>query len=161
ENEQRLGVNAKTYLQGHLPKARELALAQADAEIDLATASLLRRAEREGARTVYQFYAPVGAVVSGIRASASVVQNIGGSERTELASALDKLRDALARAEELGEQPKGELLDVVHDARAELERPQPNGVRLTSLLYGLGAAVQTVGSIEPAYHALKAAAALA
>ncbi len=66
-----------------LIKARELALAQVDGEVDLAVASLERRAEREGVKSVYQFYAPVGAVVSG-HASESVVQHIGGWSAPQL-----------------------------------------------------------------------------
>jgi hypothetical protein len=141
-------------------KARELALAQVDAEVDLAVASLERRAAREGG-SVYQFYAPVGAVVSGSGASASVVQNIGGQEKAELIGALDRILEAITRAEELRDQPKEDLIDLVREARGELDRPKPNGLRLASVLVGVGQAVQTIGSVDSAYQALKAAAALA
>lgn len=143
-----------------LVKARQLALAETDAEVDLAVASLERRAEKEGVRSVYQFYAPVAAVVSGRHASASVVQNIGGQERAQLAGALERIQEAIAHAEQLQDQPKGELVELVREARNELDRPNPNGLRLTSVLQGIGFAVQTIGSLEPAYRALKAAAAL-
>ena len=41
---------------------------------------------------MYQFYAPVGAVVSGTLASATVMQKIGGKEKAELLTALEGLR---------------------------------------------------------------------
>ncbi len=136
EHQRRIGVGVD-HIHGDLAKARELTLAQVDAEVDLAVASLERRAAREGVRSMYQFYAPVGAVVSGSHASASIVQNIGAQERAELAAALERVAEAVARADELRDEPKEDLIELVREARGELDRPKPNGLRLTSVLEGI------------------------
>jgi hypothetical protein len=145
-----------------LTKARDLALSMADPEVDLALTSVERRLRTEKAETIYQFYAPVGAVVSGANASASVVQNMSAQARADLGAALESLAEAIFSATEIrNQQERGEVVELVSDARRELHRPTPNGWRLISLLQGIGGAVQTVGSALPAYEALKAAARMA
>jgi hypothetical protein len=160
EHNRRIGVGlAQPY--DDLAKARELVLRETDAEVDLAVASLARRAEREGVASVYQFYAPVGAVVSGSHASASVVQNIGAQERVELSAALERILEGVVGAlEDVGQERRDDLVELVREAREEIDRPRPNGLRLTSVLQGIGSAVQTIASVEPAYQTLKGAAAL-
>ncbi len=138
--------------------ARELELTKIDAEIDLAVASFERRAEVEGSHTVFQFYAPVGAVMSGHHASASIVQNIGGEEKAQLARALDGILQAIQRATDVQAKQKDDLVELVRDARGELDRSRPNGIRLSSVLQGIGFSIQTIGSVDAAYQALKTAA---
>ena len=141
----------------NLISAREIVLAQIDGEVDLAVASLeqRQRASSQGG-PVYQFYAPVAAVVSGANASASVVQNIGTQEKSDLGAALDALRAAIAIAAEVRDQSqKEDLIELVSEARQELDKPRPNALRLTSVLMGIGQAVQTIGSVDAAYQAVK------
>ena len=149
----------------NLISAREIVLAQIDGEVDLAVASLeqRQRASSQGGKitSVYQFYAPVAAVVSGANASASVVQNMGAQEKSDLGAALDTLRAAIAVAAEVRDQSqKEDLLELVSEARQELDKPKPNGLRLTSVLSGIGQAVQTIGSVDAAYQAVKVVAAV-
>lgn len=141
-----------------LDQARELSLRALDAEIDLAIASAKRRTSDERREVVYQFYAPVAAVVSGMGASASVVQNIGFSEKEGLSRALDAVNEAVNASTDMDDQQKTDLAELVQDARRELNKPKPNGWKLVSVLQGIGGAIQTIGSAQPAYDALKAIA---
>jgi len=158
EDNERRTATAVEQVHHDLAKARELALVQVDAEVDLAVASAEGKAQREGVSTVQQFYGPVGAVLSGPHASASVVQNIGSREKAELVTALDRLVEAIIRSDEV--QRQDEVIEVVREARDELGRQKPNSLRLTSMLEGVGHAVQTIGSVQDAYQAVKIAAAL-
>jgi len=147
-------------LHTQLRKARDLMLAQVEAEVDLAVASLKRKTEREGVPSVFQFYAPVGAVLSGANASASVVQHLGAQQKSELTTALERLADAIERADEFRDQAKDDVMELVQEARGEVDRARPNRLHLASVLLGIGQAVQTAGSVAPAYGLLKSAAAL-
>jgi hypothetical protein len=66
--------------------------------------------------------------------------------------------------EEIGSSPlsamdKADLIEVAEDAEKELNKEQPNKLRLSSLLGGLATGIQTAGSLGPAYHVFKTAAA--
>lgn len=58
--------------------------------------------------------------------------------------------------EQLAGFSRDEVAELVEDARTELEKPKPNGFRLTNVLTGVATAVQTAASLQPAYQALKA-----
>jgi hypothetical protein len=156
-----MGINFSERLDRFV-RSRDLALTAVDAEVDLAVASAERRGSTDGTSTVYQFYAPVGAVMTGANSSASIIQNMGAQAKTDLGAALDRLREALGRATDVREEhQKGELVELVREAREELDRPRPNGWRLISVLQGIGGAVQTIGSALPAYETLKTVAGMA
>ena len=58
------------------------------------------------------------------------------------------------------QQQKEELLELVSEAREEIDKPKANSIRLASVLGGIGQAVQTIGSATAAYQAVKAVASL-
>lgn len=140
-----------------IDQADRLALRQVDAEIDLAVMSL-NRVAREGQQGVVQVYGPVGAIVSGMYANASVVQNLGPQDHTELRAALTELRRAVESVED--QRRRQELADLTDEVRDELEKPAPNSLRVGAALMAIATGVQTIATVGPAYQAVKAAAAL-
>ena len=56
---------------------------------------------------------------------------------------------------------KAELIEVADASRSELEQPKPNRIKFTGMLSGLASGIQTVASLQDAWAAFKAAAAIA
>lgn len=67
------------------------------------------------------------------------------------------MKQDLARVDELPGYEKDELLDLIEEGRAEVDKAKPNGMRLTSVFSAIATAIQTAGSLQSAYQALKAA----
>ena len=145
-----------------LSDVREQALMKVDAEIDLFVLSLLRQTEAREGKTessgqIFNFYSPIGAIQTGPSATANVVMNLSPRDREALREALERVKEGLSIVEHLPGHPKEEVLDLVEEAKTEVGKPRPNGMRLGSVLMAVGTAIQTVGSLQPAYQALKAA----
>ena len=156
---QQIGIGMATPL---LSDAREQAFMKVDAEIDLFVLSLLRQTEAREGKTessgqIFNFYSPIGAIQTGPSATANVVMNLSHLDREALREALERVKEGLSIVEDLPGHPKEEVLDLVEEAKTEVGKPRPNGMRLGSVLMAVGTAIQTVGSLQPAYQALKAA----
>ena len=155
---QQIGIGMATSLSD----VREQALMKVDAEIDLFVLSLLRQTEAREGKTessgqIFNFYSPIGAIQTGPSATANVVMNLSHLDREALREALERVKEGLSIVEDLPGHPKEEVLDLVEEAKTEVGKPRPNGMRLGSVLMAVGTAIQTVGSLQPAYQALKAA----
>lgn len=142
-----------------LTDARDRALAKVTAEIDLFLLSLTRRAEAQKNQSpaIFNFYSPVGAVQTGPSATANVIQTINPSEKETLLKALETVKQGLVDIDALPAHPKNEIIELVDEAHTEVNKSNPNGTKLGSILLGIATAIQTAGSLQPAYHALKAA----
>ena len=142
--------------------AAERALKMISSEIDLYGVKLKRLAEEQGRieQTIYNFVGPVGAVQTGAYSTATVVQQFDTKERQSLKIALDELHARVVALEVSALPQKEDVLELINDARAEVDRERPNRLRLGSTLSGIGTVIQTVGAAEAAYHALKIAAAM-
>lgn len=138
------------------------AMTKVYSEIDLFILSLVRHSEirdadRESPQPIFNFYSGVGAVQTGPSAIANIVMNIGAEERDVLLRALDLVKEALAGVNSLPAHPTAEIIELVDEVKSEIEKPKPNGTRLGSLASTIATAIQTAGSLQPAYQALKAA----
>jgi hypothetical protein len=111
------------------------------------------------AGATFHIYSPVGAIQTGPGASAIVVQHLDESNREALRAALRELRDALHSVTEPAMVDRSEVAEMTRVTEAELDKSKPNAAILTSLLSGIATGVQTVAAAQPAYMALKAAAA--
>lgn len=141
---------------------RDRAVMKVNAEIELFVLSLHRRTEAkekqgESPQPVFNFYSPVGAIQTGPGATATVVQMLGPQDREALRNALDRLKQDLTEVEKLPGYEKDEVLDFIEEGRAEVEKARPNSMRLTSVFSAIATAIQTAGSLQPAYQVLKAA----
>lgn len=99
----------------------------------------------------------IGALQTGAGSSASVQQWVGG-DTAELRQALAALRVALERAQDVEADQRSELIADIDGAVVELQQENPNKGRLLRWLGGIGAVVGTIGSVQPAYDAVKAVA---
>lgn len=98
------------------------------------------------------------ALQTGANSTTNVQQQWGGGDSTELRAALTALRNALERAQDVEAAQRVDLIADVDSAVAELEQENPNKGRLLRCLGGVGAAVQTVASVQPAYAAVQSLA---
>ena len=142
-----------------LTEARDKALEKVSAEIDLFVLGLQGQQDARGSQAapVYNFYSPVGAVQTGQDASAQVFQNLSTQDRDAFLGAIDALREGLAGIDRLPAHPKQEIVELVEEAEAETKKARPNSSKLLSTFTAISQAVQTVGSLQPAYNTLKAA----
>ena len=140
-----------------MPEARERALAKVTAEIDLFSLSLTRRAEAQNSQSapIVNFYSPVGTVQTGPNATANVVQNINPVDKEVLLRALDAVKQGIASIDRLPVYPKQEIIELVDEAHVEVGKPTPNVTKLGAIMFAVATAIQTVGSLQPAYQTLK------
>ena len=132
------------------------------AEIDLFVASLFANTQRkqkqpDSSRSVFNFYSPVGVFQTGAGATAGVTQIFGSQEQEALIRALDLVKQNLINSEGLAGDLREEMLDLIEEGQTEVKKPKPNGMRIQSVLMAVATTIQTVGSLQPAYQALKAA----
>jgi hypothetical protein len=100
----------------------------------------------------------VGAVQTGSHSIANVTQTVNAEGTVALKEALDLAAKALAQVGTIPGHNKDDVLELIADGKAELDKPKPNMSRLGSYLGTIGAVLSTVASLEPAYDAVKAAA---
>lgn len=116
--------------------------------------------ERQGAASsssTYNFYGNVGAFQTGPGASANIIQNLGSEDKDALLNALNLVRDTLTLVRDLAAEQKDELLQMVDDSVKEVKSTNPNNTKLRTILTAIATTIQTVGSAQPAYQALKTA----
>lgn len=153
-------ARAPDRLKLHIRGAYDQELLRHETEIEHYVIALRENA-KVGAATpaVYYFYGNVGAFQTGAGATANVVQYISTENRESLTAALDFVKATLAKAQDLTEKDKGELIELADDAIAEVGKETPNTRRLFAGLQGLAATLQGIASAQPAWEALRAAAA--
>ena len=142
-------------------EAREHVFAKIGTEIDLFVEGLVRRIQQqpgtsEGSST-FHFHSAVGAVQTGHGSTTNVVQHIGTQERETLLKALALVKDALSKLPDTSGVSKTEIVEVVEDAHAEIQKPAPNRIKMASILTTIGDTIRVLGSMNSAYQSLKIA----
>jgi hypothetical protein len=137
---------------------RESAYERAASEIDLTLVNVGRVEARGG--TVVNIYQPSGIVQTGIGSTATWTQNLGASERDTVRRALKAAEQALQGSVGDSNEEMRPVLEVIQDAKAEMDRNQPNVPRLQGAFMTIATTVQALGSAAPAYQLLRGAAAL-
>jgi hypothetical protein len=150
------------HLLNDLHRAISRAREKVRGEVDLFVLGLRHGVDRPGGATatVNAFLAPVSVVQTGANAVALI--HVGSREREAIGRALTAIAEGITQAGgRLDGGDAGEVIELTEEVRAEVQKPQPNRLRLGALLTGLATAIQTTASLRPAYEALKAALALA
>lgn len=141
--------------------ALQRAIDKVNADIDFLALSLMRRQEAEanhpGSQQPIFNIGSVGAIQTAPSATANITMNIGPEDREALLCALALVKEGLAGVESLPAHPTPEIIELVDEVKSEIEKPKPNGTRLGSLALTIATAIQTAGSLQPAYQTLKAA----
>lgn len=138
------------------------AVAKVSFEIELFALSLERQVKVKvgndnSSQTHVYVTAPVGIIQTGPNATASIVQSLTLQDREVLANALDLVIDSITALDRLPVHPKEDVVELVVEAKRELEKTKPNNTRLNAIFTTVATAIQTVGSVQPAYYALKTA----
>ena len=102
----------------------------------------------------------VGAVQTGNDNVAHVNMSVS-QHHTELSESLGKLAEQLKPVDAIPGHDKSEIIELIDDSRAELNKEKPSKAKLTALLSTIGAAVSSVSNLGGAYIAVQTAAALA
>jgi hypothetical protein len=100
----------------------------------------------------------IGAVQTGSGSIANVRQQWVEGDTTELKAALAALRSALERSQEIESSVRCDLVADVDSATVELGQKRPNTGKLLRWLGGIGTVIGTVGSVQPAYEAVRSVA---
>jgi len=138
--------------------ARARALEKVASEIDYAILEATSKHAQGASSATFNFYGQVGAVQTGPGATAMVTMT--AEQRQTIAGALTAVQAVVERAPELEPAQRAQVVELVTEARAEVQKDQPNGLKLRTALGGIAIAVQTLGSAAGAYQLLKGAAAL-
>ena len=143
-----------------LENTRDHVIAKHEVEIDLYIDTLKSGSVGTNNNPIsnYNFQgSTIGAVQTGPMALANVVQNLGMEDRNAIKQALDLTRSAIASTDKILHTQKNELVEIVDEAKNELDQKNPNNTRITSLLQTIASTIQTIASAHPAYQALKSA----
>ena len=120
-----------------------------------AAASTPQEPQSPGNSTSLTFHGPVGVVQTGQGSTATVHQNIDAGVKNDISVALQLLLTLLDQPENDSLGNKAELRELVLDAKAEAEKPQPNNLKLGSSLRAIAETTKFVGSLAPAYQVVK------
>jgi hypothetical protein len=143
--------------------ARQEALKYLSAEIDLFIMSLTNKANTQaGSVTIQINNSTVGSVQAGDYSTANVNQAISQHEHNELIQALKQLKSEVAAISEFPGQDKTEVVEVLDDGVAELQKGKPNLTKVRGYLATIGAAISgtadVITKVGPAYEVVKKAA---
>lgn len=139
---------------------RSFALEKVETEIDLSLLAVRQAKEQGAPQPTINVYQPFGVLQVGHGSSAMVVHDLVSEERQRLTSALEAIRVAIGKTQELPVNAASNLNDVIEEAKSEIEKPSPNRIKLQGVLAAIAASVQTLGSAKDAYALLKGTAAL-
>ena len=136
------------------------ALAKRESDIDLYVLALISKLKFErlpADSVVNNFHGPVGTYQIGPASPTAVTQINNSADSEALRRALDLVEASLPAAANSPGLMAEEVLELVDETRAELAKARPNSIRLRIVASGVATAIQTVGVLQPAYQALKAA----
>jgi len=130
-----------------------------NAEINLYV-DALEAAERarspNNAQTVFNISGNIGAVQTGTGAVANVTQHLSGEDKDSLLRALRQVADEIGRAHDANAETRREVEELVVETTTELNKPSPSTIKVKALLLGVATTIQTLGSMQQAYQAVKA-----
>ncbi|MGH1588670.1 hypothetical protein ACRBEV_10255 [Methylobacterium phyllosphaerae] len=90
----------------------------------------------------------------------SLQVSLSADTKESLREALVQLRAELLQSSALSEGQRRDHVELVEECLQEIEREEPNKLRLGSLLQTVAMSIQTIGAAGPAYEAMKVVAAL-
>ena len=117
---------------------------------------LTRKQHHSPNSTVVNITGSGNVVQAGIVGS-TVTLTLDAAGRDRLTSALERVLVAVEEDVEMGRADKVETLELIAECKEEVKKEKPNIKRLASLLGGVAASVQTVGSLGDAWQNLKSA----
>ncbi len=160
DHEKRIGLHRPQSASNELAAAREQELKRQDAQIELTVFSSLSKSQTEATQNTsvthnYIINAPVGAFQTGAGAVATVSQTFNAGDRATLVKALELVKDAIQREKNINTFNRAEVIELINDGKAEVEKPKPNGTKLASIMNTVSSAIKTVETFQSVYQTLK------
>jgi hypothetical protein len=100
----------------------------------------------------------VGVVQTGAFASATVTQNVGAEDRAAMLRALNLVAATFRDSQQLADEHRRQVLEVVDQAKAATRQERPNPSLLLGMFAVICETLQTLAASQPAMPALRAAA---
>lgn len=125
------------------------------ARVELLVRSLQRQRLSPEPGHVFNFHGMVGALQTGTNATTSISIELTPAAIEQLRNTLNQVQSAITRAPELAADTREELTSIATEVQEELARDRPSKIRVGQLAQGIGTAIQTAASLQPAYAALK------
>ncbi len=129
-------------------------------EIDFAILEATKSQPADSQSATFNIYAPIGVIQTGAGSTASVQQHFGPTERDTIRRALEAVEQSLPTVGQMVAVEREQLSEVVAEVRQELDKAQPNALRVRSAMTGIASTIQTLGAAAPAYALVKGALAL-
>lgn len=107
----------------------------------------------------FVFNAAVAAVQTGAQSVAYVQQSTDQNQFAELKKALESALSDISKSN-ISDETREDAKELILNTIAEIEKEKPNKFSLNSLVQGVAGMIQTLGSTEGAYNAIKVAAAV-
>lgn len=132
---------------------------KANAEINLyvdALEAMERTRAPSNAQNVFHISGNIGAVQTAPGAVANVTQHLSGEDKESLLRALVQVADQIGRAHDANAETRREVEELVTETTNELNKPSPSVTKVKGSLLGVATTIQTLGSMQQAYQAVKA-----
>lgn len=140
-----------------LDQARQLEFDRVETEIDLiAMRNETAKNNRANGDGSIVFNGPVAQVIAGTGNSGTVNQVIDASSAQELTKALDDVLRALSLG--VTDETENALIEVVHEAKSEIEKEEPNRIKVGALISGVNQTLAAIPKARDAYVVLKSVA---
>ena len=118
----------------------------------------MKSPDQPAGQPTFNFYGSVGAIQTAPNAVAHVRQQGGERDFSVLVDALMQLRNAVSAADGIDANQREKLITDIAASDAEIKRGVKDETALLKWLAGIGSIVQTLGSAQPAWEVLRAAA---
>jgi len=147
-------LNAKHQVMAQFGQEGPRLISRLTTELQLVAAAARARTDQSPTGSV-TIHGPVGVVQTGVASQASVVQHIDAGTKAQLISGLQLYLDEITKPENQGLQNKDQIRDLISDTKSELEKPEPNSLKVGSGLRTIVETTKFVGSLGPAYQVIK------
>ncbi|ACB97333.1 hypothetical protein [Beijerinckia indica] len=144
---------AKHQLQAQYAQEGPRLIDRLSAELKLAAAAS-QNSRPQGAPS-FTFHGPIGLVQTGDGSQATVRQHINTDVKNQITTALQLFLDQLDMPDSNSIGNRTELRELIAEAKAEVEKPECNTLKLGSSLRTIAETTKFVGSLAPAYSVLK------
>jgi hypothetical protein len=145
-----------THIEETIATVTREILAQLSVEVGFYVDELRRQAAHPLPTGVTINAGQIGAVQTGAYALAHI--SMSAQESAKLVEALDALRKALRASSEATPEQRAQGEELAGDLITAVKAERPNGPKISGLLGGLAATVQTVASLRPAWELVRDAA---
>ena len=146
---------ARQQIQGQFDQEAPRLISRLTTELRLAAAASIAETAPSPATPTFNFSGPVGLVQTGDGSQATVTHHLNSGTRSEIVQTLQALLEQIDRRPSNEIPRRSELRELVIETKTEAEKPNANALKLGSSLRTIAETTKFVGSLGPAYQAIK------